>query len=59
VASGHGAGEKPLPDVMEGGDGRHGSFDFERGGLMPANDGAAGAGKGWRLSWWGRSEAAA
>ncbi|KPI36932.1 uncharacterized protein AB675_6033 [Cyphellophora attinorum] len=50
VASGHGSGEKPLPDVMEGGHGRHGSFDFERSGLMPANGG--GNGNGWRLSWW-------
>lgn len=54
---GHGYGEtegKPLPEVMEGGHGRHGSFDFERGGFLDVKQSNSG---GWKLSWWGRSEA--
>ena len=55
--------EKPLPEpwpeVQEEGRGRHGSFDFERAGLEVERDvhESGAGGKGWRLSWWGRSEA--
>lgn len=57
--------EKPLPEVKEQGHGRHGSFDFERGEMVRGGlaeprkgNGGGGGGGGWRLSWWGRSEAA-